>query len=383
MWIEKGIKIMKTREFFWAGARQFQYSNNDDFEPDVVFYFFDKAIYPEIDCYKLLQKEFPKSVLFGCSTSAPLLEDDIYIGSMTGVAVKFDKTVIKATEVSCKERENSFQAGQEVARNLAGDNLKHVFVITDGMTVNGDTFAQGVNSQLPDTVCVSGGLASESVGFGETLTGVNRAPVSGNICALGFYGDHIEISTSAEGGWDKFGLERRITKSEGAFLYELDDKSALEIYKEYVGSDLSNLASHSLLFPLGLRQKDSDEVFVRTVDAIDQDTGALRFTGEVSEGHLAQFMKGDFKNLVAGAAQSAQEALKGLGGRADLALAVSCFGRQLLMGEQISDELEVVKEVLEDVPVVGFYSNGELSYSQQHKCVLHNETMTITLFRET
>ena len=71
--------------------------------------------------------------------------------------------------------------------------------------------------------------------------------------AVGLYGEHVKLGHGSKGGWDTFGPERIVTKSDGNVLYELDDKPALALYKEYLGDRAAGLPGSALLFPLALR----------------------------------------------------------------------------------------------------------------------------------
>ncbi len=58
----------------------------------------------------------------------------------------------------------------------------------------------------------------------------DSAPEKDIIAALGLYGDRLRVGYGSLGGWDSFGPARLITRSKGNVLYELDGKSALELY---------------------------------------------------------------------------------------------------------------------------------------------------------
>ena len=49
------------------------------------------------------------------------------------------------------------------------------------------------------------------------------------------------LGHGSRGGWDFFGPERRVTRSEGNVLYELDGTPALDLYKKYLGARASGL----------------------------------------------------------------------------------------------------------------------------------------------
>lgn len=69
----------------------------------------------------------------------------------------------------------------------------------------------------------------------------------------------------------------------------------------------------------------------------------------------------------------------------DLAVLISCVGRKLVLKERTEEEVEAVRSVIGEKPaIIGFYSHGELcpTASTEKQCRLHNQTMTITTFRE-
>ncbi|MCE2949318.1 MAG: FIST signal transduction protein [bacterium] len=86
-----------------------------------------------------------------------------------------------------------------------------------------------------------------------------------------------------------------------------------------------------------------------------------------------------------GAQAAAEQAHGGSEASGDsLALLVSCVGRRLVMGARVDEEVEAVAAVFGcNTRVAGFYSSGEISpLLASTECWLHNQTMTITLLRE-
>jgi len=385
---KENTEMISASGFFWAKNKGFQFSDESGLPatPDIVLYFLDKKIAGGTDIYDVVKQKFPDSIHLGCSTSGPVLADDLYLDAFTGMAISFEKTKLKTAARPCPSQDQSYETGKALVNDLLSEGLCHIFVLTDGMTVHGDDFIRGANEALPSGATISGGMASDGFEFKETLVGLNGALKSGQACAIGFYGDALKVGFGAEGGWDTFGLERVITKSQGNILYELDGLPALELYKEYLGPEADKLPGSGLLFPLAIRKDNDSEIIVRTIDIVDETNKAMRFSGNIPQGYTAQFMKGDFDHLVDGAHAAANMARKEShvddAGKS-VALIVSCLGRQLLMGQQICDELEAVHETLgENAVIAGFYSNGEYSKKGFEPCALHNQTMTLTLLQE-
>jgi hypothetical protein len=178
-----------------------------------------------------------------------------------------------------------------------------------------------------------------------------------------------------------------VTRSEGNILYELDGKPALELYKRYLGDLAAGLPATGLRFPLALRETpESDKQLVRTILAVDESDQSMTFAGDIPQGWMAQLMRADFDRLITGAEDAARMAWPGDGGSVGdvLAIAISCVGRRMVLGEAAEEEVEATLEMLpEGTRQVGFYSYGELSPYASGACDLHNQTMTLTTVQET
>ena len=141
----------------------------------------------------------------------------------------------------------------------------------------------------------------------------------------------VRVGHGSRGGWDIFGPERQVTRSDGNVLFEVDGKPALRLYKEHLGGLASGLPATALLFPLSLRRSDGADPLVRTILAVDEPTQSMTFAGDIPQGSRVQFMRADFERLIDGANQAAR--LTGPDGddpSTSLAIAISCVGRRMV-----------------------------------------------------
>ncbi|HMS84744.1 MAG TPA: FIST N-terminal domain-containing protein, partial [Nitrospira sp.] len=332
-----------------------------------------------------LLNDYPGSLAIGCSTAGEILGTRICDESVSAAVVRFDRTDLRMASAPVQSADESFAAGQNIARQLNDARLKGIFVLSDGLQVNGSELVRGLNTQVSSSVVVTGGLAGDGDRFRRTWVLHRGRPQAGVVTAVGFYGDHIRIGHGSKGGWDRFGPERRVTKSKGNVLFELDDRPALQLYKEYLGDRASGLPATGLLFPLALRADQEDtKSLVRTILAVNERDQSLTFAGDIPEGTLAQLMKANFDRLVQGASEAATTIkLSGQECSSTLAVAISCVGRRLVLGERTEEETEATLDVLPPgTQQVGFYSYGEISPYATGTCDLHNQTMTLTTFSE-
>jgi hypothetical protein len=331
-------------------------------------------------------QRFPQSQIIGCSTAGQIINDNVVDEKIVIGVMQFEKTKLQFASADINLTNSSFEAGENIATQLNDDGLRAMFVLSDGLLINGSELVLGINSVVNEHVCVTGGLAGDGDQFESTWVIENKVAKSGCITAVGFYGDDLKVAHGCAGGWDKFGVVRTVTKATSNVLFELDSQPALELYKEYLGERAAGLPATGLLFPLALRKTESadqQEHVVRTILAIDEEKNALIFAGDIPVGAKVQLMRANFDRLIDGAVCSAESLMKMKDMQAGLVIAISCVGRRLVLGERIDEETQATLEALpKGSQQVGFYSYGEISPYTSGHCELHNQTMTLTLFNE-
>ena len=341
-----------------------------------------------IDRPALVQRIFdtyPRSRIMGCSSAGEIHGTRVLDDSLVVAVAKFDHVTLRIADARISGTDESLAAGKEIARQLNAQDLRAVLVLSDGLQVNGSELVRGMNSILPASVTVTGGLAGDGDRFKRTWVIADRRLTPGFVAAVGLYGDAVRVGHGSKGGWDAFGVERRVTRSRGNVLFELDGRPALQLYKEYLGERASELPAAGLLFPLTLRSAPSDDKrLVRTILAVDEATQSMTFAGDIPEGYYAQLMCANFDRLIQGASEAALSTGNRVAtGPAPLAIAISCVGRRLVLGERAEEETEATLEVLPPgTRQIGFYSYGEISPYTTGHCDLHNQTMTLTTISE-
>ena len=351
----------------------------------LVLGFGEKGLLLSDKIYDQLNAKYPNAQIVTCSTSGEIYDELVYDNSVVVTAIEFEKTPLKTATINIADFENSTQAGATLMSLLPTDDLAYVLIISDGTSVNGSELVKGIESVNHNRVLVTGGLAGDAANFDYTLVGLNEEPKRGRVVAIGFYGSNIKVGHGSMGGWDIFGLERTVTKSNSNKLYEIDHKNALELYKLYLGSYIEQLPGSALLFPLSVKMKDTDEPIVRTIISIDNDEQTMTFAGDVPEGANVRFMKANFDKLIDAANQAAGKTFfNKMPASPSLALLISCVGRKVILENRTYEEVEAVQEVFgKETLHAGFYSYGEISpLAEKSKCELLNQTMTITTFNE-
>jgi len=354
--------------------------------PDTLIVVFASS---KIDCVRdaidELAKTYSQSVIIGASTAGEIYYDELYKDSVVVSVLQFKHTKLRHSLCNLISIENSYADGVEIAKGLFKDDLKGIFILSDGLNANGSKLTEGISSIIPSNIPVTGGLAADDDRFESTWVLVNKKLVSNFVCAVGFYGDNIHFAHASKGGWDRLGIDRVVTKSKDSILYELDKQPALEIYKKYLGEKADGLPATGLLFPLEIRDEaDSKESKVRTILAVNEADQSITFAGDIPEGSHVTLMKANYNRLIDGASEAAESLnLENYKDEEILSLAISCVGRRLVLKSRVEEELEAILDVVPSkTKQIGFYSYGEISPLSSGKCDLHNQTMTLTLIWE-
>ncbi len=352
----------------------------------LVLCFGDSSLLKEQAHFDEIKSFYPSAHIISGSTAGEIIGDQVFDNTMVVTALFFERTPLQFAKTKIEKMEDSFLAGQHLAQNLDKEKLAHVFVLSEGLHVNGTKLVAGLMNILPPEVAVTGGLAGDQDRFTQTVVGLDSVAEENVVVVVGFYGEHIKIGYGSMGGWDSFGPDRLVTRSKDNVLYELDGQSALVLYKKYLGDQAKGLPATGLLFPLSLRLKNKDTGLVRTILAIDEKAGSMTFAGDIPEGAYVRLMKANFDRLIDGATKAAHISHESIGSFSpDLAVLISCIGRKLVLKQRTEEEVESVHSIFGHSTIItGFYSYGEICpvTPTEKQCELHNQTMTITTFSE-
>lgn len=373
---------MKIEQFVYTGEASVKPFT---ITPQLIFAFGHRELLESQTLTQELAKNYPDAILTGCSTAGEIISESVRDGTIIFTAIEFADVKIQSAKVGLKDSDfNSFEIGKKLVSQFPQEGLKHVFVVSDGLKVNGTDLVKGIADELPANVTLTGGLAGDGPNFAKTvIVEPDGTVATESIAAIGFYGESLQIGFGSRGGWDSFGLDRLVTKSKENVLYEIDGQPALDLYKSFLGDRAKDLPSSGLLFPLSMRDSEDRAPVVRTILGISEEDKSLTFAGDIPQGSFVRLMKANTDRLINGAEEAAVAAKNGDKESPEFALLVSCVGRKLVLKQIVEEEVESVSDVLDKPFITGFYSYGEIApFNQNVQCELHNQTMTITTFRE-
>ena len=143
-------------------------SDNNKSNLVLVFGSYDKIIGD--DLYSFLSNDYPFADIIFCSTAGEIAGSRSLENSVSVTAVQFEKTPIKCIATNISEHDNSFDTGRFLRNSLNNQDLKCVFIISDGTLINGSELVAGLNNANTSGVLITGGLPGDGDQFETTVT---------------------------------------------------------------------------------------------------------------------------------------------------------------------------------------------------------------------
>ena len=387
-----GYSQLSDTDLAIAGAYAAVKSSLGNVEPDQIIVFSSPTKY---NPQKLLDSlnNITKAKIIGCSTAGEITSAggslDMSIALM-GIA---SQNMYFVDGIGHDIKKNARQAGVQLAENLnaqAKGKLKSIIMLPDGIAGNGADIVRGVLDVMGESFPVVGGSAGDYFLFRQTYQYLDKEVYSGSVVGLGICGD-FNYSIGVRHGWIPIGIPRKVTKSSGNILYELDNKPAIEIYDDQFGKEKQLVdkkepfARLAITYPLGIASPGKDGYLIRDPMTVD-DAGAITCAAEIAEGTEVSIMIGSRDEAIAAARDAARNAVDKLSGKKPkAALLFNCIARKKLLLSRKHEEIEAVRKILgEDLPVIGFYTYGEQAPlgGQVLTCSFHNETDVIFLLSD-
>lgn len=375
---------MKINQAMRTKSGSWEFMQDTPLNNPLVLVFGDRMLLEDQGIYEEIRGLYPEGEIVFGSTSGEILETRVYEETLTLTAIEFEKSEFKVISRNIKDFVDIQKMGAELSSAFDTEQLRHLFVVSDGSFVNGSGLIEGLEQAEGFNATITGGLCGDGARFEKTLTSHNENPKQGEVVAIGLYGETLEVSYANYGGWTTFGPEREITRSEGNVLFEIDGQPALDLYKTYLGEKASELPQAALLYPLSVQSVEGEEPLVRTILNIDEEQNSMILAGDVPQGSRVQLMMSTMDDIAEGASNAAEFAMRDRANEPELALLVSCIGRKLVLAQRTEEEIEEVKDVIGNkAAIAGFYSYGEMApFAGRNACQLHNQTMTLTLLSE-
>ena len=393
MTLEMGIGVSAQADVFAAGqeAAEQVVSHLAGRLPDLVLVF-SSIRFADPRMLKAVRSVTGLAPLIGCTDAGGIITSGPKRRSVTVIGlVSAGGTFVTAVERDLSN--NPKLAGQRLAETLmsqAQDKARCLLVFPDGLSVSGSDVLAGLERRVPREVPIVGAMAADDLFFQKTFQFYNDEILTDSMPGAVFCGA-IKVGIGVRHGWVPVGRPRRVTRSAGHIVYQLDHRPAVSIYEDFLGLKRDELmqetlASVTLTYPLGTDVPGQPEYLLRDAIRVGR-AGSLICTGSVAEGSHVRLMIGGYESALEAAQQAACDAALSLGpGGLKGALVFCSVARQKMLGSEFQGEIDVIRDALggEGVRFGGFYSYGELAPSAGARGrsrpgvpVFHNESVVV------
>ena len=239
------------------------------------------------------------------------------------------------------------------------------------------------NSDVPDLITgiagkvesgfLVGGLTSSRRQSLQLADKVTEGGISGVLFA-----DDVTIATRLTQGCSPIGPKHTITQSQRNIIVTLDGRPALDVMKEDVGETLArdlNRLGGLIFAGLPITGTDTGDYLVRNLVGIDPARGLVAIGDLVEQGTRLMFCRRDTASATEDMGRMLASMKQGLYTRPRGGVYYSCLGRGANLFGPNSEELKMIEAAFGEIPLVGFFCNGEISHNR-----LYGYTGVLTLF---
>jgi hypothetical protein len=350
--------------------------------PDFVFMFASIG-YDQPSLVRTVREITGGAPLAGCSAEGTINGDDADESNFSVVVTAISSDELQWTNgivpgLEDDPRAVGKQLAQHLLPNLSADAIG-LFVFPDGLTDYLEPFFAELEENLPSDrfLPLWGGGAGNNVSVEEpTYQYCDDEVISGGV-------SYALLSGKAQAGWAishglvPIGSARRVTRSQGNVIYEIDGKPAIEVLKEYLPEgalaedrDWMRYAVSLALTTKAPNYMKDEEYVVRGVPAVKMADGSIIVQTEVPEGTSVWFSSRDKEKITSRFDRMARQIKEHLGDdKPKLVFQFECFTRgKSLFREQ--EKMQLLKRLRQsvgpDVPWVGFYTIGEIGPVEEH-----------------
>lgn len=280
--------------------------------------------------------------------------------------------------------ENSFQVFSDAQGDLESFNRDHQPWFESNFQTFAVVHANPESRELPRLIpALSDALrdgylvGALSSSHGHTVQ-VADGPTTSDLSGV-LFSEKVSVSTGLTQGCSPIGPQRTITRIRQNIIFTIDDRPALEVFEEDIGEkfaqDLSRVAG-KIFAALPVVGSDTGDYLVRNIVGVDPQHKLLAIGDNVNTGDSILFCERDRTS----AEKDLIRMLRDLKQRSACSaprggVYFSCLGRgRHTFGEE-SNEMTLIQRELGDVPLVGFFANGEIGHRR-----LYSYTGVLTLF---
>ncbi|MDD4412381.1 MAG: FIST N-terminal domain-containing protein [Patescibacteria group bacterium] len=344
--------------------------------------------YDEAAVIKGIQSVVGETPLIGCTAASVIINGKTFTDAVA-VSVLRSDTLNIALSLSENISGQSKEAGRNLAINLSKqikdeDNSQNVILmLLDASKTTGivSDVIDGAYEILGASYRFIGGGSSDNLHFKKSFQFLNGKIYQDAVVAACLTTTTSQ-TISLKHGWTPTSINMIVTKVDGKVIKEIDGSPALKIYMEALNQDVAsfnfdNFYNFASAHPLGL-PTSRGEYIIRDPFSASTTDNSITFVSEVPENSIVRIMKGTPETLLEASATAATQVKDNLGEQQPALIFIAdCVSRLLFLGNHTADELSNISSIGENVPMIGFFSLGEIGIEKGGAPAFYNKTCAL------
>ncbi len=305
--------------------------------------------------------QFPGIELIGCSTAGDFSTSYGFSDDSVSLMVFYSDDVEIGVGVGRSlsgNPETTVQAAVELASRNLSKPVSLCLAFPDGFNKSFDPILKMLNQALGDDCPVFGGAAGTQ--WNEDIMPLQfyKDEILEDAIPIMVFAGPLEYAFSIANSWKPVGKKATVTDAEGRLVKRIDNFSAVDFYRYYLG-DHSEPARE---FVLAVYDETSEHTYLRAPMEYNPD-GSITFSESVSPGATVQLTEARREVMIEDTRSTSEQIVQQAPGLAPaFAMAFSCAFRKNVLGTRVEQELQILQGNLPPrLPIMGFYSFGEIA----------------------
>jgi hypothetical protein len=282
---------------------------------------------------------------------------------------------------------SAYEAGYKAG--LAGKNVftNPGFIISPlDIRFSNDEVIRGLTDAAGHEIMIAGGVNGDPADF-SGIVFTNTVSSKGGLLALILDQDKVSICGLAVSGWKPVGTSKKITKSEGSWVFTIDHEPAMNVIQRFLGNEIvistkqaSGLLPSDLGYPLQFERASGNPIMKPALffNPADQ---SIMIGGGVKKGEQFRFSLPPDFDVIDKVIESTRIIKEKEMPDADMLLVFSCVGRLGTFGPLISTEIEGLASTW-GKPMIGFFSLGEFGKLDKGRSEFQGTTVSWVALKE-
>ncbi len=321
--------------------------------------------------------------LIGCTTAGEILfdkEKDI-ISEKGAVFILMEISKKNFSIGIIESLSSDFKTGRavgELVRNSFPNSS--AFIFSSGIHRDGTALTKGINDTLDDKTPVYGAMAGDDLRFKKSFVFTEQKISEDGIAYIAFNSDKIGMKGMSVCGWQGIGAGFNITKTDGNYIYEINNKPALDFIIEYLNISENDLPLSSLEYSFMIKDETFPKTF-RIITGFNKEKKYLITSGGIKEGQKVSFSVSSGFDILS---KTREKTMKFYENHrtADLLFLFSSVSRNISLGPLVVTEIKLAP-LKWKAPLIGMFSYGELgTKGENEKPVFYNQSFTLVTIKE-